>query len=637
MLQADYSDVFLEELDEQLQIMEEELLRVEQEGYSDEGVNRLFRSAHTIKGSSAAMGLTSMAELTHEMEQVMDGLRKQELALVQGMVDDFLLCLDTLHRLKEDFVTGADSTDIQPLVERLQRWLRIDSEDSLESEGDELHTWRLHIRLTDTCEMKWARATIIHNHLKECGRILEMTPSLETVSEVAEMWLSLATSMTMEELELLLDTMLDIEEIKISPLLSEQDQEVQPTKAQGASAASLGNEKKRAPSIRVNLDRLDHIMNLIGELVIDQTRIREVQNNLSGSLHNHPDVKELKSVSEHITGMITELQDSVMKVRMLPIEQLYNRFPRMIRDLSRNLGKDIELNLLGGETELDRTLIDELGDPLIHLIRNAVDHGIEEAEVRLQRGKPAAGEIKISASHEGNQVLIVVEDDGAGIHPEKIAASAVRKGLLTEEEASGLSAREAVHLIFKPGFSTATQVSEVSGRGVGMDIVRSNIERLNGLIDIETEWGKGTRFTIRLPLTLAIITGSLVSVQERTYIVPMSSVAEIVRVEQKEIETVQGREVLVIRDRILPVVWLHDLFRITRSSIVSKAKVPIVIIGSAEKRIALAVDQLLGNQEVVIKSMGSFIGKVPCISGSTILGNGQVALILDVADIVNSI
>lgn len=376
-------------------------------------------------------------------------------------------------------------------------------------------------------------------------------------------------------------------------------------------------------------------MNLVGELVIDQTRMNQVKEQLRRKYSDDEDVADLEYITAHVNRVVSDLQESIMKVRMLPIEQLFNRFPRMVRDLSQALGKEVELVLTGNETELDRSIMQVIGDPLIHLIRNALDHGIEKPAERIRKGKPAKGLLRISAAHEDNQVVIVVEDDGAGIDSDKVKQSALRKGLITPEEADRLTEQEAVQLIFKPGFSTAEQVSDISGRGVGMDIVRSDIERMNGVIDIHSVPEQGTRFRIRLPLTLAIITGLLIRLTDRTFIVPMGNVLEIVRLTADEIRTVRGKEVMIMREQVIPVIWLHDLFRIPRDGDTKEdRKIPLVIVGMAEKRAALAVDGLIGNQEVVIKSLGSFIGETPFISGATILGDGRVACILDVASIL---
>jgi two-component system chemotaxis sensor kinase CheA len=344
-------------------------------------------------------------------------------------------------------------------------------------------------------------------------------------------------------------------------------------------------------------------------------------------------VQDLGQMSDHFTRIIGELQESVMKVRMLPIEQLFNRFPRLIRDLSQSLGKDVELILEGKETELDRTLIEEIGDPLIHILRNSVDHGIEFPEVRRERGKPAKGQVMLRAMHEDNQVLIVVKDDGGGIDSGKLLQKAISLKLISPAEAEQYTQREAIELIFHPGLSTASQVSDISGRGVGMDIVRAGIEKINGRIDIETVRGQSTEFKIRLPLTLAIITGLLVTVNTSTYIIPMSNVAEIVRLSFEEIRNVKSVPMITIRDQVIPIVWLHDCLGYPKH-IKHGKRIPVVIIARAEKRYALAVDELLGNQEIVIKSLGTFVGQTEGIAGATILGNGKVALILEIGGII---
>lgn len=374
-------------------------------------------------------------------------------------------------------------------------------------------------------------------------------------------------------------------------------------------------------------------MNLVGELVIDQTRIKQIEKSMDTKFGKDELVQDLGQMSDHFTRIIGELQESVMKVRMLPIEQLFNRFPRLIRDLSQSLGKEIELILEGKETELDRTLIEEIGDPLIHILRNSVDHGIEAPAIRRERGKPAKGQILLRASHEDNQVLIVVKDDGGGIDSVKLLQKAISSNLITAAEAEQFSEKEAIDLIFHPGLSTASQVSDISGRGVGMDIVRAGIEKINGRMDIETVKGQGTEFKIRLPLTLAIITGLLVTVNESTYIIPMSNVAEIVRLSLEEIQNIRNVPMVTIRDQVIPIVWLHDCLGYPKR-IRQGMRIPVVIIGRAEKRYALAVDELLGNQEIVIKSLGDFVGQTEGIAGATILGNGKVALILEIGGII---
>jgi two-component system chemotaxis sensor kinase CheA len=381
------------------------------------------------------------------------------------------------------------------------------------------------------------------------------------------------------------------------------------------------------------VERLDHLMNLVGELLIEQTSLADLS---AAGQRNDPAkvLPDIGGVSDHMGSIIKELQEGVMKTRMLPIDQLFSRFPRLVRDLAQKLGKEIELLIQGGETELDRMIIEELSDPLIHLIRNSADHGIERPEVRADCGKPVKGRITLTSFHEENHVVIRLADDGQGIDAGKIKASALGKGIITEEQAGYLTVQEAVHLIFEPGFSTASEVSEVSGRGVGMDIVRSQIGRLNGIIDIETEPGKGTVFIIRLPLTLAIIKGLLVNVSGRVLILPMYNVAEIVRISPEEIQTVQGEQAIINHGRIVPFSWLREKLHYPRTERSSKT-IPLVIIRSVDRIAAFAVDEIIGNQEVVIKSLGAYLGTMNHLSGATILGNGRVALILDASYLVS--
>ena len=384
-------------------------------------------------------------------------------------------------------------------------------------------------------------------------------------------------------------------------------------------------------TVRVDVDRIEQIMNLVGELVIEQTRIAQVSQTLNQSYASDPAVEELLGVANHVSRVISELQENVMKTRMLPVQQLFNRFPRMVRDLAQNLNKDIDLIFEGGQTEMDRTIIEEIHDPLIHIIRNSIDHGIESPKERLHKGKKKQGIVKISAFHQENNVILTIEDDGRGIDIPKIKSSAVQKQILSQQEADNLSEDEAINLIFTSGFSTATTVSDISGRGVGMDIVRNQIDKLNGIIDVETAKDYGTKFTIKLPLTLAILSGLLVKINKDTFALPMSNVLEIVRMPVQEIQYVKGQSVAVIREKVLPLIWLHDYFRIPRNN--EKKNLFLVVLGVAEKRFGLVVDQLIGNQEIVVKPLGSYVGKIEGFSGATILGDGSVACILDVVGI----
>ncbi|MGW9127491.1 chemotaxis protein CheW [Paenibacillus chitinolyticus] len=709
---SEYKEIFLEELEEQLQVMDGEILKLEQSGESGIVIQSLFRAAHTIKGSSAAMGFEEMKQLTHEMEHLLDRVRSGQLAVSGALIDLLFTALDILKQLKRDIVGGeSSSADISDCVRALRNF---GGEDHQDLDGDRPDTEEMpahrgkpslsldlrlrvqermelgqklfwvDIRIASECLIRGARAYVIHSALNEYGDVFLADPEPEGLNEEGpgDLLFLYAGNQSREELQAFADGLMEVERAVVEPLAQEEaavsgagaaeraagsaapdaagtagpagsTRDAAGTAGPAGSAAAAAADapphaaapasrpsaedasapaKAKSPTIRVSVERLEHLMNLVGELVIDQTRIHQVERTQRRRFADET-VDELGHIADHLSRIIGDLQESVMKTRMLPIEQLFNRFPRMIRDLSRMLGKEIELVLEGKDTELDRTLIEEIADPLIHLIRNAVDHGIEKPEVRTLSGKGAGGVLTIRAAHEDNQVVIYVQDDGAGIDPARMIRSALEKGVITQEEAGQLSEREAVELIFRPGFSTASTVSDVSGRGVGMDIVRSHIEKLNGLIDIETRLGQGTCFKIKLPLTLAIIVGLQVKLGGRTFIVPMSNIAEIVRVNPDEIRSIQGQSVIVLRNQVIPVARLHDYFQIPYTANTG-SHIPLVIVGSAEKRLALAVDELIGNQEIVIKSLGPYIGKVDGIAGATILGDGNVALILEIASII---
>ncbi|MFF2158633.1 chemotaxis protein CheW [Paenibacillus chitinolyticus] len=716
---SEYKEIFLEELEEQLQVMDGEILKLEQSGESGIVIQSLFRAAHTIKGSSAAMGFEEMKQLTHEMEHLLDRVRSGQLAVSGALIDLLFTALDILKQLKRDIVGGeSSSADISDCVRALRNFGgedqvldtdRADAEEKPDHRGKPSLSLDLRlrvqermelgqklfwvdIRIASECLIRGARAYVIHSALNEYGDVFLADPEPEGLNEEGpgDLLFLYAGNQSREELQAFADGLMEVERAVVEPLAQEEaavsgagaaeraagsapDAAGTAGPAESASdAAGLAGPagsasdvagtagpagsapdapphatapasrpsaedasapaKAKSPTIRVSVERLEHLMNLVGELVIDQTRIHQVERTQRRRFADET-VDELGHIADHLSRIIGDLQESVMKTRMLPIEQLFNRFPRMIRDLSRMLGKEIELVLEGKDTELDRTLIEEIADPLIHLIRNAVDHGIEKPEVRTHSGKSAGGVLTIRAAHEDNQVVIYVQDDGAGIDPARMIRSALEKGVITQEEAGQLSEREAVELIFRPGFSTASTVSDVSGRGVGMDIVRSHIEKLNGLIDIETRLGQGTCFKIKLPLTLAIIVGLQVKLGGRAFIVPMSNIAEIVRVNPDEIRSIRGQSVIVLRNQVIPVARLHDYLQIPYKANTG-SHIPLVIVGSAEKRLALAVDELIGNQEIVIKSLGPYIGKVDGIAGATILGDGNVALILEIASII---
>ncbi|ALS25102.1 MULTISPECIES: chemotaxis protein CheA [Paenibacillus] len=651
MNRSELMGVFLSEAEELLQLLEIEILNLEQQGDSPQIIHNIFRIAHTLKGSSAAMGFEEIKQLTHEMENIFDKIRNQLLPVTQQVVDILFQCLDHLNWLKREIEQeGVTKTNIDSIVHQL-RQLEKRTEENFESNSklfedkkQKLKKWRCKVRLSEHCEMKLPRAHIVLNHLKKWGSVMSSEPELDSVIEetnLNEISYIVKTNADSDALQHLLSQLIDVEDAEVVPFSNDNlvDAFVPLTDANKDSEPDnpipnqgRKEEKKIGQTIRVDVEHLDSIMNLVGELVIDQTRIAQVGNLLRDRYSTDETIDDLERISNHFSRIIGELQESVMKTRMLPVERLFNRFPRMVRDLARTLNKEVNLLLEGKETELDRTVIEEISDPLIHLIRNAIDHGIEEVEVRKKRGKSLKGTIKIRASHQENQVVLTVEDDGAGINAEKVKESAIRKQLITAQDAEMMSEQEWIQLIFLPGFSTAQSVSDISGRGVGMDIVRNHIEKLNGLIDVETRLGEGTKFTIKLPLTLAILRGLLIKLQETTYALPMNSVIEIVRISKKEIHSVKGQAVVKIREKILPLIGLHDLFRMSCGKRKTK-HVFIVVVGLAEKRLGLVVDELIGSQEIVVKSIGSYIGQVEGVSGATILGDGSVALILDVTGV----
>ncbi len=654
---------FLDEVEEQLQLLEQDVLQLEQKGESPEIIHNIFRVAHTLKGASAAMGFEEMKHVTHEMENVLDTIRNRLLPVSKPIVNLLFQCLDYLRHLRDEFVAGNIQTNSEPLIQELRKLIdcKVNPQEEqspqtkefslqpeqqaklIEAINQGLHIWNCEVEVDPDCEMKLARAFVILQEIEQFADVVETLPKLDVNvqdSSISHISYLLITDLDDKAVELKTKGMLDVKCVQIHPY-SVKDKGFEDGNVEGliqdeSQTKAMKEIRRVSQTIRVNVERLERLMNLVGELVIDQTRIAQVRSILHNRYTSDETIDELEQISNHISRVVGELQENMMKARMLPIEQLFSRFPRMIRDLSNTLGKEVNLVIEGQETELDRTVIEEIGDPLIHLIRNALDHGIEKAEVRKQAKKPIKGTLRITALHQENQVVLTIEDDGAGIDPEKVKQSAIRKELITAQEAEGMTEQELIELIFLPGFSTAKTVSDISGRGVGMDIVRSHIEKLNGLIDVETRLGKGTKFTIKLPLTLAILTGLLIKLNGRTYALPMSSVVEIVRIPVSEMNSVKGQAVAVIRDKAIPLIWLHDHFGIERQK-TKRKNVFIVVVGVAEKRLGLVVDKLIGNQEIVVKSIGSYIGKIDGISGATILGDGSVSLILDVIGIIKMV
>lgn len=652
---SQYLDLFLQEAEEQLQVLEQETLRLENDPTLDR-LNSIFRAAHTLKGSSRAMGYSSFAGLTHEMENLLDVLRAGQLTVTTDVASLLLRCIDQLGEMKAGIADhGSDGIDARALIEELRtaqnaeavavvapvgQSLTAEQTEALRlaaTEGPILHG---RFRLREDCVMPFARAFMAITLVQQAGELLVALPDAEALEEERfgrDFELIFQTPKSAEEMAKSFQQIGEVEHYEVAPYAEA------PAKPAVVEAAAPERAEEAAPvvkreasqTVRVDVTRLDELMNLVGELVIDRTRISQIGAALAAKFELDENVEALAETVGHISRITSDLQDILLKARMLPIENVFNRLPRAVRDLAQRMGKDISLELSGGETELDRSVIEVLGDPLLHILRNSVDHGIESPDEREKKGKPRRGVVRVSARHQEGHIVVEIADDGKGIDTARVKAKAVERGLLTPEAAERMSDKDALSLIFASGLSTAAEVSDVSGRGVGMDIVRSNIQRLGGLIDVESEPGKGSRFQLRLPLTLAIIRGLLVGIGGSTYVLPLTSVIETLKVEANDVQTVGGHEVIVLRGATMPLVGMRGLFKsAVRDEKSSESAQYVVVVGLAEQRIGLVVDKLVGEQEVVIKSLSRFCGDVRGISGATILGNGHVALIVDVNGVV---
>lgn len=682
---SQYMDLFLEEAEEQLQSLDEGIVMLEQDRNNQELLNRIFRAAHTLKGSSASMGFTKIATLTHNMETVLDRFRNGELEVSQEVVDVLLECLDTLNALKTELVEEKDTIDVSQLIERL---LGLHNSASLSSEQptdspqqaqeapaeeaapekngsnhemddlflndteetvlkaavqDGFKGYHILVDLESECVMKSVRAYIVFNNIKDSGDVLKTIPSTEEIEEEKFEQRFEIVFLSKETPEKIRNTILSVNEVadvRIRCLSTPQsapvgeEQPKQDVKEETKETAKAEGEKKSiSQTVRVDVGRLDNLMNLVGELVIERTRLEAIGGSIRSVVGSDSLTESMEEISLHIARLSGELQEEIMQARMFPIEQVFNRFPRMVRDLARKFNKDINFIIDGRETELDRTVIEEIGDPLIHLLRNSVDHGIEPAEERLRVGKTAQGTVRLNAFHQENQIVITVEDDGKGMDAQKLKEKSVQKGLITQQTADKMSEQEALNLIFLPGFSTAQKVSDISGRGVGMDIVRTHIEKINGLVEINTQKGKGTKFTIKLPLTLAINRSLLIKQGGRVFALALSNVIEIIDIDSKEIQSMQSHKVALVRNSFLPLFELERLLGETPQK--HEGVMPVVVVGLVDKRIGIIVDELVGEQEIVIKSLGGYIGDIHGLAGATIMGDGSVALILDVRGLVN--
>ncbi|GAA8240793.1 chemotaxis histidine kinase/response regulator CheAY2 [Helicobacter pylori] len=646
-LQEIMEDFLIEafEMNEQL---DQDLVELEHNPEDLDLLNRIFRVAHTIKGSSSFLNLNILTRLTHNMEDVLNRARKGEIKITPDIMDVVLRSIDLMKTLLVTIRdTGSDANngkenEIEEAVKQLQAITSQNLEGAKEG--------------TKEAPKKENQEEAKKENIKENQENKAKAPTAESLASdnpLADEPDLDYTNMSAEEVEAEIERLLnkrqeaDKERRAQKKQEAKPKQEVVPTKetpktetskapkTETKTKAKADTEENKAPSIgveqtvRVDVRRLDHLMNLIGELVLGKNRLIRIYGDVEERYDGEKFLEELNQVVSSISAVTTDLQLAVMKTRMQPVGKVFNKFPRMVRDLSRELGKSIELIIEGEETELDKSIVEEIGDPLIHIIRNSCDHGIEPLEERRRLNKPETGKVQLSAYNEGNHIVIKISDDGKGLDPVMLKEKAIEKGVISERDAEGMSDREAFNLIFKPGFSTAKVVSNVSGRGVGMDVVKTNIEKLNGIIEIDSEVGVGTTQKLKIPLTLAIIQALLVGVQEEYYAIPLSSVLETVRISQDEIYTVDGKSVLRLRDEVLSLVRLSDIFKVD-AILESNSDVYVVIIGLADQKIGVIVDYLIGQEEVVIKSLGYYLKNTRGIAGATVRGDGKITLIVDV-------
>lgn len=686
-----YLEIFLDETKEHLQSLSDQFMILEQEPDNMDTINEIFRSAHTLKGMAGTMGYKRMQTLTHDMENVFSEVRNNTIKVDGAMVDLLFQCLDALEEYTENIQnTGDEGTnDNEHLIKALNDYLAKNSGDGAPQPAKEekkepakeepkqeagadpgKEKWR-EIKLGDTehtviaeakkqgkrclgvtvyvqesCILKAARAFLVYKALEELGDMIVSVPSAQDIEDEHFEFDFSVIILTDADAETVKNAVLNVSEIEaayVGEVESVQPEEAvqpaaiaevqpkeeeQPKKAAPAAPAKAADKKPISKpivnrTVRVDIEKLDVLMNLVSELIIAKNSLVSTSSQ-EGILTNNTFNEQI----EYLESVTTNLHESVMKVRMVPIETVVQKFPKMIRDLSKKLDKKMQLFMSGEETELDRTVVDEIGDPLMHLLRNSADHGLESAEVRKERGKPEVGSIFLDAYQDGNNVIIEVRDDGNGIDIEAVKKKAIERGTITPEQAENMADKDVIALLFLPSFSTAKKVSDVSGRGVGLDVVKSKIESLSGEVEVKTKLGEGSTFIIRLPLTLAIIQALMVEVGGEKYAIPLGSIQTIEDVEPAEIKYVQAKEVINLRGTVIPLIRLNEVLD-NESTKKPDENLLVIIVKKGDKLAGLVVDELMGQQEIVIKSLGNYINKNKIISGATILGDGEIALILD--------
>lgn len=624
---------FLVEAFELIEQLDQNLVELESNPDDLELLNSIFRVAHTIKGSSSFLNFNILTQLTHHMEDVLNKARHGDLKLTPEVMDVVLESIDLMKTLLHAIRDNGDDTSIGLDITDICRRLDVISngEEVVEVSTQSAEEATAPVAVDDNADYSKLSDQEVE---EEIERLLKMRKEEDRKRKEGHAKESTAPA-------------------PVAPTpsaapsfagLGDHD-ESEEAPAEKSTAKRSGGESTNAPAkkesastmeqtIRVEVKRLDHLMNLIGELVLGKNRLLKIYDDVEERYEGEKFLEELNQVVSSISLVTTDLQIAVMKTRMLPIAKVFNKFPRMVRDLSRELGKQIELEISGEETELDKSIVEEIGDPLVHIIRNSCDHGIEDAASRRAKGKPEMGLIQLKAYNEGNHIVIEITDDGKGLDADLLRSKAIEKGMISEREADAMSDKEAFSLIFRPSLSTAKVVTNVSGRGVGMDVVKTNIEKLNGIIDVDSELGRGTVIKLKIPLTLAIIQALLVGAQEEYYAIPLASVLETVRIPLDEIYTIEGKNVLRLRDEVLSLVRLSDIFGV-KQVYEGGEHTYVVVIGLAESKLGVVVDTLVGQEEIVIKSLGDYLQGIEGIAGATIRGDGRVTLIVDVAALMN--
>ena len=689
---SQYLEIFLDETTEHLQNLNTQILTLEQEPENMDTINEIFRAAHSLKGMAGTMGYKRMQTLTHDMENVFSEVRNGNIKVKANMIDLLFQCLDALEEYTNNIrETGDEGTnENEPLIKLLneelgkkdekpagepkkeekapeggdkRKWLNIklDSTDVMvitEARKQGNFVYGATVYVQESCLLKAARAFLVFKAVEEVGEIIVSSPSAQDIEDERfelDFSLIVISDKPVDKLIAAISNVSEIAEVLAEPIdlskmpgseegksaapeQKKEEQKAEPAKVAAAAAAPAADKKtgvaKQAGgkpivnrTVRVDIEKLDVLMNLVSELIIAKNSLvaaSNAQKSASDKAQNN-----VNEQIEYLESVTTSLHESVMKVRMVPIESVVSKFPRMIRDLTKKLDKKMELYMSGEETELDRTVVDEIGDPLMHLLRNSADHGIESAEVRAERGKPEVGSIWLDAYQDGNNVVIEVRDDGNGIDTEVVKNKAISRGTITPEQAAGMSEKEIIDLLFLPSFSTSEKVTDVSGRGVGLDVVKSKIESLSGEVEVKSVLGVGSTWIIRLPLTLAIIQALMVVIGGEKYAISLGSIQTIEDIPTDEIRLIQNKEVIHLRGNVIPLIRM-DKELDTVSTKGPDENMTILIVKKGDKLAGLVVDELLGQQEIVIKSMGKYIdNKCRLISGATILGDGEVALILD--------